>query len=637
MKALLKTVKGKILAAGAGVVVVAAVVVGAVFLFSGEGVYRSIAVEQLLGTSLVSNTEGEQEAYKGMHLQSGDDVQVQKDANMTLKIDADKHLYAQAFTHFKVECVDDEKSGKKVIHLMEGSVLNRLENALKEGESYTVETPNATMAVRGTVFRVTVDRDEDGLIYTLVEVFDGKVQVDLKEENGDYNGVTETFGAGESALIRGNTEFAEFVVGEEGVYKQEIAYKQIPQDVAKVLVEYIDNGEELCIGKELLMDYTALAEHKMETITGKDASCTEEGYKEVWCVVCNEVTETIVLPAKGHTLSDWEVALEPTCLEVGNRKRICSTCKNYYEEEDIAALGHAKGELVVTKEADCINEGVKTSTCTRCGKVLEEVKIPKTNHNYGSAVTVDATCTTDGSQTTTCSKCGKKSVSTIAALGHTKGELVVTKKADCNNEGTKTATCTRCGEVMEEVKIPTTKHTYGSPVIVDATCTTNGSQTITCSICGQKSVSEIEAYGHTPGGWTTVREASCTTEGLNQIACTVCGQVVQSSTTAALGHSYGVPVVVDPTCTVNGSSTETCAICGGTQTTVLAATGHKTSADMTGHSEPVYNDIQQMVGITCMQKCTIDTCGETIVTPTTVSIDNDGMCWCDNCGGMIQD
>ena len=43
--------------------------------------------------------------------------------------------------------------------------------------------------------------------------------MDLKQENGDYNGVSDTFGPGESALIRGNTEFAEFVVGENGTYK----------------------------------------------------------------------------------------------------------------------------------------------------------------------------------------------------------------------------------------------------------------------------------------------------------------------------------------------------------------------------------------------------------------------------------
>lgn len=518
MKGLLKTVKGKILVAGAGVAVIAAVVVGAIFLLSGEDSYRSVAVDRLQGITVVTSEEtGERNAYKGMYLNSGDDVLVQSDANLTLRVDADKHLYAQALTHFKVECKDGETSGKKVIHLMEGSVLNRLENPLKEGETYAVETPNATMAVRGTVFRVTVNRDDDGLIYTLVEVFDGKVQVDLKKENGDYNGVSDTFGPGESALIRGNTEFAEFVIGEEGVYKQEIAYKQIPQDVAKVLVEYIDDGEELCIGKELLMDYTELAEHKMETVTGKEATCTEDGYKEVWCTVCNEVTETVKIPATGHTLADWEIAKDPTCLVAGSRQRICSVCKTYYEEEDIAALGHVKGEYQVTKEADCTHAGTQSATCTRCGAVVDEV--------------------------------------------------------------------------------------------------------------------EIAATGHTLGSWTTVRTANCTTGGLRQVTCTVCGEVAQSSTTAALGHSYGAPEIVDPTCTEDGFSTETCATCGGTKTTILAATGHKPSADMTDHQLIMDDSGQMPTGAICFQACSV--CDKVTETTTTVTVNEDGTLWCGNCGMNI--
>lgn len=503
MKGLLKTVKGKILTAGAGVVVVAAVVIGAVFLLSKEESYRSIAVDRLQGITVITGEEtGEKNAYKGMYLNSGDDVLVQNDANLTLRVDADKHLYAQALTHFKVECKDGEASGKKVIHLMEGSVLNRLENSLKEGESYAVETPNATMAVRGTVFRVTVDRDDDGLIYTLVEVFDGKVQVDLKKENGDYNGVSDTFGPGESALIRGNTEFAEFVVGEEGVYKQEIAYKQIPQDVAKVLVEYIDDGEELCIGKELLMDYTELAEHKMETITGKEATCTEDGYEEVWCTVCNEVTETVDIPAVGHTLADWEIAKDPTCLVVGNRQRICSVCKTYYEEEEITALGHIKGEYQVTKEADCTHTGTQSATCTRCGAVVDEVEIEATGHTLGSWTNVrTANCTTGGLSQVACTICGQVAqTSTTAALGHN----------------------------------------YGAPEIVDATCTEDGSSTETCATCGGTQTDVITAQGHKLSADMTKHQLIMDDSGQTPTGaiciqgCSVCDEATETSTTVSV-------------------------------------------------------------------------------------------------------
>ena len=445
MKKLLSTMKGKILAIGAGAIVTAAVVVGVVLLLPKEDSYRSIAVNNLQGTTLIKSDKSEKEAYKGMHLLSGDDVRVQNEANLTLLLDADKYVYAQAGTHFQVECVDGEKSGKKVIHLMDGSVLNRLETALKEGEVYEVETPNATMAVRGTVFRVNVYRDEDGLVHTSLEVFDGKVQVDLRNENGDYNGVSETFEAGEAAAIIGNTEFAEFVTGEDDSKKQEIAYKQIPKDVAEVLVSYMDDGEELCIGKELLMDYTELAEHKMETITGKEATCTEDGYKEVWCTVCNEVTETITIPSTGHTLADWEIAQDPTCVKAGNRQRFCSVCKTYYEEEAIPATGHTAGEWETVREATCTEDSLSRKLCTVCTEEVETTTTAALGHSFGAwNVRSVATCTANGQQVRTCSRCGSEDVQTIAATGHNYGAWTEQTAATCTVNGSQIRTCSVC-------------------------------------------------------------------------------------------------------------------------------------------------------------------------------------------------
>lgn len=450
MKKLLQLRLGKILAVCT--VILSVIVVGIVFWVVKKEVYRTIEVDNLLGISIVANEEiGEQEAYQGMHLYSGDSVTVQKEGNLTLCMDRDKYAYAEEKTSFKIESVENEAENKLVIHLSEGSVLNRLKNKLKKGESYNVETPNATMGVRGTVFRVTVYKEENNLNYTLVEVFDGMVQVDLKEENGDYNGETDILGPGESALIRGNTEFAEFVVGENGKNKGEIEYKQIPKGVAKVLVQFIDDGEELCIGKELLMDYTKLAEHKMETVVGKEATCEEDGYKEVQCVVCNEVTEKIVLPATGHTLSDWEKIQEATCVKEGKQKRTCNICKTYFEEEKLAALGHKEGEMVVISEPDCTNKGVKRSTCTRCQEVIKEVEIPALGHSYVSTLTVEATCTQEGSETRSCSVCGYKYDSVIAVKEH---QFTRTMH---NAMGTSGDTCTKiCGECRYRVDTPCT-------------------------------------------------------------------------------------------------------------------------------------------------------------------------------------
>ena len=419
MKSVLATLKGKILLAGIGVLVIAAVIVGVVFLFPKEDSYRSIAVKQLEGTTIIKTEQDEKEAYEGMHLSSGDEVKVQNESNLTLLMDADRYLYAQAGTHFEVECVDGEKSGKKVIHLKDGSVLIRLKTALKEGEIYEVETPSGTMSVRGTVFRISVDKDANDLVHTGIEVFDGKVQVDLRAENGEYNGAVETFEVGEAGAIIGNTEFAEFVTGEDGSNTWEIDYKELPQDVAKVLVDYIDDGEELSIEKELLMDYAGLEEHKMETRVGKEATCTEDGYKEVWCVICNEATETVVVPALGHTMAEWEIIQEATCEKAGKRQRSCEVCKTYIEEEEIPALGHTEGEMQVISEATCTKEGLNQYSCTTCNEVMSTSNSKALGHTFGAwNVRNEATCTNEGTRVRTCSRCGQEETESIAALGH---------------------------------------------------------------------------------------------------------------------------------------------------------------------------------------------------------------------------
>ena len=62
---------------------------------------------------------------------------------------------------------------------MEGSILNRLESKLKDSESYEVETPNATIGVRGTIFETSYDEDENK---TVVVVTSGVVEVTTDTE-----------------------------------------------------------------------------------------------------------------------------------------------------------------------------------------------------------------------------------------------------------------------------------------------------------------------------------------------------------------------------------------------------------------------------------------------------------------------
>ncbi len=479
------------------VVVVAAAAI--VYMVTKEETYRTISIEELTGTTLVCAEDKEAaNAYAGMHLYSGDDVSVQKESDMTMVLDMDKYVYAEPETHFWLECAGSADDSQTIIRMAAGSILNRIKDNLNEGEVYQVDTPNSTMAVRGTVFRVTVYRGEDGLVYTLVEVLEGKVQIDLKTETGEYNGVSEVFEAGEAALIRGNSEFSEFVVSEEGSVKHPIAYKDIPQNTAKKLVEYIDDAEELCIGKELLQDYTELVEHKMETREGKAPTCTEDGYEEVWCSVCNEVTETVVLPALGHTLGDWQIIAEPTCEETGKQQKVCSACGEVCEEAEIEAIGHTRGTMQVLSVADCTHGGEQVAYCTTCNTQVASMVTDALGHTPGAATVVSqASCTSSGVSQVTCSVCGEVlETTTIAATGHNMGDWKTVKSSTCTEKGKKERECSWCGYTESE-----SKSKSGHNMEVDeqnswpATCGTEGVQIRKCSVCGHEESTTIAATG----------------------------------------------------------------------------------------------------------------------------------------------
>ena len=600
---LLKSTKGKIVTAVAGTAVVAAVVVGV--LMTKEESFRTVAVEELNGTTIVTTEGKEADAYEGMHLYSGDDVKVQQESDMTLVMDMDKYVYAEPGTHFWLECAGSADKSETVIHLEEGSVLNRIKDNLNAGEVYQVDTPNSTMAVRGTVFRVTVYRGEDGLVYTDLEVFEGEVQVDLKTEDGEYNGVSETFGPGESALIRGNSDFSEFVTGEGNTIKLPIDYKKIPQGTAKKLVFYIEDGEVLCIEEELLKDYTTLEEHKMERVTGQDATCTEDGYEEVVCTVCKEVTETIVLPALGHTSDEWVIDTEATCEADGHRHKVCTVCGENFEEETIAALGHISSAPVVTAAATCTTPGMQSIICERCGQAVENIEIP--------------------------------------ALGHTPGAWQTTVKASCTSEGTQVQICSVCNEVVATNTIAATGHKWGSwHTEREATCTSNGEKYKTCSVCGDSRTRVTTAGGHT-GEWTQVVEATCESTGREARTCTSCG-TYETRDISATGHALDewqdvedVAEVRD--CTkkvqIRNCENENCTF--SESQTVASGTEHQLIENTLQHSFSPNND----GGGTLIheQQCGNDGCDGiyTITAPTRLNVDNAEVreYWCDGCGDFV--
>lgn len=171
------------ISAGAALCVIVAVVV-VLILQNRKESYRLVKVYEVEGEASVSRKGiDDLQPYANMQLQSGDLVKVDT-GRMTLKLDEDKYVYAEEETEFSLEAEGDSKDSRTRIQLKRGAITNEIQNKLSTDSSYEVNTPNSTMAVRGTIFRVAVTYGEDGTCYTTITVFDGTVAVRLVYADG---------------------------------------------------------------------------------------------------------------------------------------------------------------------------------------------------------------------------------------------------------------------------------------------------------------------------------------------------------------------------------------------------------------------------------------------------------------------
>ena len=188
------------------------VIVAVLFIFlNKKEVYRQIQVYELNGTASVKRDNNQTlEAYNNMQLQNNDEVSVSKDGSMQLKLDNDKYALLEADTQIQLIASGDSQDSKTIIELKKGSIINNLQNKLGEKSSYEVNTPNSTMAVRGTTFRMEVDYDKDGTPHTVLEVMEGTVTCQLKNPDGTMNEEIVTATKGDSVQVTGTKGTADY-------------------------------------------------------------------------------------------------------------------------------------------------------------------------------------------------------------------------------------------------------------------------------------------------------------------------------------------------------------------------------------------------------------------------------------------
>lgn len=235
---------------GAAVAVALVAVILVFVLKNKDDAYRLIKVFKVDGKATVTREDiGELEVYANMVLESGDKVALDA-GSMTLKLDEDKYVYVEENTIFSLVAKGDSANSKTSIVLEQGSITNDIQNKLSDDSSYEINTPNSSMSVRGTVFRVYTYIGEDGIKYTEVDVFDGKVTTCLKYSDGTSATEEVAVSRGKQIIIYEDEKTTDYLTD-----VQDIDYSKLPPEVIKSLIEISANGTELPITADELKTY----------------------------------------------------------------------------------------------------------------------------------------------------------------------------------------------------------------------------------------------------------------------------------------------------------------------------------------------------------------------------------------------
>ena len=190
-----------IIACSAAFVISGAVAAG--IILTKEDTYRVLKVFEMTGSSIITREgTGDIDAYIGMNLESGDTITVGSGSTLRLALDSDKYLMLDSDTVLELIASGTAADSRTSINLKQGTILNEITTPLSANSSYEVSAPKATMAVRGTSFSVSVDKDSSGG-YTIREnTLNGKVEVTLLDANGDPTQTFVIVGADKGVTIR---------------------------------------------------------------------------------------------------------------------------------------------------------------------------------------------------------------------------------------------------------------------------------------------------------------------------------------------------------------------------------------------------------------------------------------------------
>lgn len=224
-----------------GILLVVCVAVVAIVIASKkEEAYRIIKVYEFEGEAVVTRESiGDIEPYANMVLESGDVIKLYS-GSMTLKLDDDKYVYVEENTEFMLEATGTSDDSKTTINLKSGAITNEIQNKLSGESSYEINTPNSTMSVRGTTYRVEIYTDDNNTKYTRVSVFEGKVATRLIYADGTLSDKEVDVDANKEVIIFEDDTTTDYL-GDV----TDIDYSTLPDEVLIIIGQVLDMDETL--------------------------------------------------------------------------------------------------------------------------------------------------------------------------------------------------------------------------------------------------------------------------------------------------------------------------------------------------------------------------------------------------------
>lgn len=255
--------KKKVVIIVSGIALVAVIALVLFLTVFKKDAYRILKVFEFAGKGSVTRQDiGDIEPYSNMVLETGDTVALDE-GEMVLLADEDKYIHLEEGTELILNAAGSSESSKTTIELKSGAITNDIQNKLSEGSYYEVNTPNSTMSVRGTIFRVEV-YEENGIKYTRVSVFEGKVASRLVYKNGDVADNEVSIEKGKEVLIYEDDKTVDYVSP-----PKDIDYSDLPDSVKEILKNALEDGRDLDVTKEELEKYLSSVVTVTFTYNGK--------------------------------------------------------------------------------------------------------------------------------------------------------------------------------------------------------------------------------------------------------------------------------------------------------------------------------------------------------------------------------